>query len=241
MGKENYVYLHIKLTNGEPFYVGKGKDNRAFDKRQRSKWWNNIVNKYGYDIIFIEKGLTNDEAIEREIYWIDRIGRKDKNKGPLVNMTDGGEGFRGKHTEESKKKISINNARGFSGKSHSDESKKKISEKNIGNSNANDNKKTEAGLKKISETSKGNTYMKGKTHSDEVKNKISESRKGKNTKIVYKFDLNGNLINEYESLNKAAELNKTTTQMISRVCRGIRNKHNDYIWSYNKLNTITEF
>ena len=108
MKKENrfLVYLHIKETNGEPFYVGKGSKRRSTSKCGRNKWWQRIVDKYGYDIIILEEGLTNDEALEREVYWINRIGRKSLNAGPLVNMTDGGEGTPNM-PQESRDKIAI--------------------------------------------------------------------------------------------------------------------------------------
>ena len=103
-----YVYLHIKETNGKPFYVGKGTKKRIEDKSNRNKWWHNTVKKYGYDIIILEEGLTSEEACKREIYWIKRIGRKNLNEGPLVNLTDGGDGKKGcKISEEQKIQISI--------------------------------------------------------------------------------------------------------------------------------------
>jgi CRISPR/Cas system-associated protein Cas5 (RAMP superfamily) len=91
-GNKYYVYLHIRLDSGEPFYVGKGKDNRYKDISSRNEYWKNIVKKYGYDIIFLEENLTEKESFEKEIYWIARIGRKDLGYGNLVNMTDGGDG-----------------------------------------------------------------------------------------------------------------------------------------------------
>jgi len=90
--KKFYVYLHIKLTNGEPFYVGKGNNKRCDSKKGRSNWWLKTVNKYGYDVILLEENLTEEEAFKEEIYWIYRIGRRDKGLGPLVNLTDGGDG-----------------------------------------------------------------------------------------------------------------------------------------------------
>lgn len=87
-----YIYLHVKSTDLKPFYIGKGNGRRCFSKQSRSNHWNNIVNKHGYDIILIEENLTHESAIELEKYWIKRIGRKDLNNGPLVNLTDGGEG-----------------------------------------------------------------------------------------------------------------------------------------------------
>jgi hypothetical protein len=110
------LYFHINATKNEIFYVGIGGKRRPYKKTGRSKYWNNIVNKYNYIIDIVETGLTKDEAIEREKFYIAKIGRKDLNKGSLVNMTDGGEGGFGcthkgnkqfRHTEESKKKIGI--------------------------------------------------------------------------------------------------------------------------------------
>lgn len=101
------LYFHIKETNGEVFYVGIGNKNRPGDKRCRNKHWEHIVNKYGYDILIEETDLTFEQACELEKYWIKRIGRMDLNLGPLVNLTDGGEGSIGfKHTDEAKQKIS---------------------------------------------------------------------------------------------------------------------------------------
>lgn len=95
MENKYYVYLHIKETTGEPFYVGKGKGYRATRKAQRTKHWNSIVNKYGYDVIFLEINLTEKESLDKEIYWINRIGRKDLGLGPLINYSNGGDGTSG--------------------------------------------------------------------------------------------------------------------------------------------------
>lgn len=110
MNKDNiyYVYLHIKSNNGVPFYVGKGCNNRVYDKYKRSTIWKRIVNKYDYDIFILEDNLTEKEALDKEIYWIKRIGRIDKGLGTLVNLTDGGDGFSGYIlTEEDRIKISL--------------------------------------------------------------------------------------------------------------------------------------
>ena len=100
-----YIYLHIKITNGEPFYVGKGKDKRCFVKNNRSSYWKNIAKKYDYDIIFLEENISEEEALVKETYWINRIGRKDLKKGLLVNFTDGGEGTSGRPMNQNTKNI----------------------------------------------------------------------------------------------------------------------------------------
>lgn len=86
-----YVYLHLKETNGEPFYVGKGKNRRAFNLKYRNNIWNKVKDKYGIDIIILENNLTEKEALNLERILIKRIGRIDLKTGPLANLTDGGE------------------------------------------------------------------------------------------------------------------------------------------------------
>ena len=85
-----YVYIHRKKSNNEIFYVGKGKDRRAYRKDHRNIYWNKVVNKHGYEIEIYKDNLTEKEAFELEIKLINEL----KEKGlQLTNMTDGGEGW----------------------------------------------------------------------------------------------------------------------------------------------------
>lgn len=90
-----YIYVHYTIDN-VPFYVGKGNKNRCLHKSNRSKWWNNIVNKYGYYIEIKEINLNEDECFQKEIYWIEHFGRKVLKNGTLINLTKGGEGVSGR-------------------------------------------------------------------------------------------------------------------------------------------------
>ncbi|MBP9758737.1 hypothetical protein KBD45_03505 [Candidatus Dojkabacteria bacterium] len=91
MATRFYIYFHINPLKNEVFYVGKGSGRRAYKKYDRSELWNNIVNKYGLIVNIIEEGITNKEALELEKFYINKIGRRDLELGPLVNHTDGGE------------------------------------------------------------------------------------------------------------------------------------------------------
>jgi len=104
-----YVYKHIRNDTNEVFYIGIGKNKkRTNSKLSRNQLWINIVNKVGYRYEIIEDELSWETACEREKYWIKYHGRRDLNTGPLVNMTEGGEGFYGLVRSDShKKKISI--------------------------------------------------------------------------------------------------------------------------------------
>jgi hypothetical protein len=107
-----YVYRHIRLDKNEPFYIGIGSDNdgkytRANRKTQRGKYWTNIVKKTEYVVEIIEDDLTWNDAIIKEMWWINFYGRIDNKKGPLINHTDGGDGMIGwRPSEETLKHLS---------------------------------------------------------------------------------------------------------------------------------------
>lgn len=103
-----YVYLHRRLDTDEVFYIGIGKTkNRHSSKYRRNKYWNNIVNKSGFESEIIYNDLTWESALNFEIFLIQLYGRKDLGTGVLCNMTDGGEGtLNRQHTDEAKLKIS---------------------------------------------------------------------------------------------------------------------------------------
>lgn len=130
-----YVYRHIRLDSEIPFYVGIGTKakgnthkrvyNRSYAKRDRTNHWKNIVNNIGYRIeILLE---TNDYqfALQKEIEFIGLYGRRDRQLGSLLNLTDGGEGQTGIiRSEETRKRLSES----LKGRMFSDEHKAKLKE-----------------------------------------------------------------------------------------------------------------
>ncbi len=130
MENKYYVYAYLNQNkscklelNGlsflyEPFYIGKGKDNRCnihliSSRLKLNKHLSNTIKKIGVDKVrpFITKIYTNlseKDAIDLEILLISEIGKRIDKMGPLVNITNGGEGVSGlKHTEESRAKMSL--------------------------------------------------------------------------------------------------------------------------------------
>ena len=99
-----YVYMHYRPNDTIPFNVGKGTGRRAYIKDSRNRWWHNIVNKHGgFDVKFAATDMSEEDSFWLEEHLIKTIGRRDLGTGPLVNMTNGGEGASGyKHTEEYK-------------------------------------------------------------------------------------------------------------------------------------------
>jgi len=84
----------------EPFYVGKGKNERWKDNRGRSKIFKNKINKIkesGLEpIVFkLYENLNENNSFILECQLIKLIGRKQLNNGTLINLTNGGEGGSG--------------------------------------------------------------------------------------------------------------------------------------------------
>jgi len=87
-----YVYAYLRSSNNTPYYIGKGKDKRAFSKQHSVS-----VPKDISKIVFLETNLTEIGACALERRYIRWYGRKDLNNGILLNRTDGGDGTPGKH------------------------------------------------------------------------------------------------------------------------------------------------
>ena len=94
----------------QPFYVGKGNKRRMHAHRRakndtsRSSTYNSFFYRYlrkmerdGIEpvIVTIAEGLTEQEAHDEEVRSINDIGRAKLGRGPLLNLTDGGEGSSG--------------------------------------------------------------------------------------------------------------------------------------------------
>lgn len=171
-----YVYRHIRLDKNEPFYIGIGSDKeykRANTNTRRNKHWINI-SKFGYEVDILFDGLTWDEACVKEKEFISLYGRKDKNKGSLCNLTDGGDGCLGRivtFSEESKRKMS-EARKGKKPYIITDEIRKNLSiaAKKRGVSKEH--------LAKMNKARVNFTHRKGIPHTEESRKKMSDSRMG---------------------------------------------------------------
>ena len=164
---EYYTYAYLR-EDGTPYYIGKGKGKRAYDKK-RHRVKVPAKNK----IIILKNFKDENDAYNHEKYIIYVLGRKDLGTGILLNLSEGGDGNNGyNHTHIAKLKLSIRN-RGdrnpFYGKFHTDELKQKNRERVLGKNNY-----------QYGKTKENNPFY-GKTHTKEWK-KTQAKRK-----LKYKY------------------------------------------------------
>lgn len=157
MEADKVVYFHRKATTGEIFYVGMGSPKRPYYKR-RTDWWQKVVDKYGYTIDIVHKGLTQEQAYELEMKYIAQFGRYDLGTGSLVNQTNGGPSFVGISKEKTK-----NRGKTLKGRPKSKEHRKNLS-KSLSNL-----AKSSVHKSNISKS------MKGRKLSEETKAKIKQN------------------------------------------------------------------
>jgi hypothetical protein len=169
-----YIYGDFRFLH-EPFYVGKGQGTRAYNFICRNVHLKNKLKRTGKPIvILIKKNLSETSALALEKSLTAFIGRKDLNRGPLYNLTDGGDKSNIYiRTEEIKQRTSKGVKNNWikrrklppkKGWFHSEESKRKQSESMKGK------KWSEESKKKLSATTKG---RKRPPFSEEWKRNIS--------------------------------------------------------------------
>jgi len=123
-----YVYMYLR-EDGTPYYVGKGKGNRAYEKHGPTF---QVPPRERINIVL--QNLTEKQAFSNEIDFIAWYGRLDINTGILENRTHGGEGSSGfRHTDEWKEKLKTDSifVTNNPGKNKSKETKEKIRQKSI--------------------------------------------------------------------------------------------------------------
>jgi hypothetical protein len=229
----NY-HIHGNEYQYTPIYIGKGKwsNQRHTDhlKDCRNKIFENKINYWKRNdidpmIIILEKDLTEQEAWNLEINLITSLGRFDLGTGPLLNLTNGGEGAsgivpwnKGKRTQdyltpEGRKNL----IKKLKGMKKPENHGKKVS------AALKEKPKSESHKKALSEALKGNvpwnkgktgvqeSWAKGKTFTDEHRKRLSESHKGnkntEETKEKISAKLKGRKISE-ETKRKMSEARK---------------------------------
>ena len=215
-----YIYDDLEFDY-EPFYIGQGQKNRCYSglKYGGSPYKRHKIDKIFEDgfnpiVIKLYEKLEYESALSLEIEIISKIGRCNLKNGPLVNLTDGGQGRRN---------VIV-----------SDDTRKKQSLAKIGKSPSNKGQSpSEETRKKISNSLKGEkNFNYGKHFNDEHRRKMSESNRNPQIKPVCQYDLNNNFIKEYDSILLASIENNINNTSIGKCCRGLNNKAGNYKWEF---------
>jgi len=182
---EYYTYAYLR-EDGTPYYIGKGKGNRAYRKDGRPCATPKDKNK----IVHLKTNLTEEEAFNHEKYMIFIIGRKDLGTGILLNKSDGGEGASGCiQNEETRRKRSVkmkgeNNPlygkigkdRPRYGKKHTQETKDKIRKSLQGNVISEKCRQVASEKNKVNQLGEKNSFY-GRKHTEESRRKMREAAK----------------------------------------------------------------
>lgn len=248
------IYLRTNKINGKQ-YVG-----QTSDWETREKQFNRINQRYAnkeltkarkefgldkFDVEILATVDTQEEAWELEKYFIKELNTKYPNG---YNMSDGGKTSKGtKHTDETRKQMSERSLEFWSchespskGKTMSDEQKEAHSKK-MKQFFKEHPEMVEAASERGKKLVGDKNPFYGHHHTEEYKKKKSEQQKGKHfsrktefpSKIVYKYDLDGNMIDTYQSTAEAARQNGCSQSAISWACKG--HKMKNFIWSFTQL------
>ena len=230
-----YLYRHIRLDTNEPFYIGIGTKTdyytnyeteyrRGHAKTNRSSFWERITNKIKYEIEIIIESNNKNFINQKEIEFIKLYGRKDKGVGPLVNLNDGGDG-NNELRESLKIKVNSYTLSGQYLKTY--ESVTKAAKAyNITTSYVSAKCKN----KKINGR-KGITFRYYTDNIDNIKI-FKKERKLYNAKAILQFDLNNNIINNFNSIEEAHRITGCCVDYIRNLCNNKNVKVNKYIFKF---------
>ena len=185
-----YTYAYLR-EDGTPYYVGKGKGDRAYRKVGKPC----ATPKDKSKIIYLKTNLTEEQSFNHERYMIFILGRKDLGTGILLNKSDGGEGASGCiPSEETRRKRSAkmkgeNNPlygkRGKDspryGKKHTQETKDKIRKSLQGNVISEETRIKISEKNKLNRLGEKNPFY-GRKHSEETRQKMKEAAKRRKEK-----------------------------------------------------------
>jgi Na+/phosphate symporter len=168
-----YVYAYVREDH-TPYYIGKGKDKRAWQSHKRSNGSDMLPTDQSR-IIILHENLSESQAFALEKQLIEHYGRIDLGTGILRNLTEGGEGNRRtdwSHSDEAR----ANMSKAKLGKSLSKIHKQALSEGQTRRWEDYDSTERD---KKISESLKGRVIGCNKKKSEAAKNRKRQAWTGK--------------------------------------------------------------
>lgn len=243
MDKVYYVYEWFIVGTGEVFYVGKGKNKRAWQLKENS-FFMKMYNSHETDVRIVHKNLNEQKAFELEIELI-KYYRENTNYR-LTNITKGGNqppstlGI--KMSKDTKNKIGYANKIAYK----NPEIRKKLSEslkkfyntdkgKKVASARNKKNMENKEIRKKISQSNKKyfsieENRIKKSIQMKECYNNKS-ANKARQRKIV-QLNTEYKLIKEFESLMQADKETGISFKSISKVLRKNNKTAKGFIFMY---------
>jgi group I intron endonuclease len=202
----NWVIYKITSPSGR-VYIGKSsnykqrlRQYKCIQLKEQNLITRSLV-KYGFEshnFSIIDSFTSNsDFASGKEMFWI-RSFMSNRSKYPEqngMNMTEGGEGALGNvRSEEFKKRVS----EWSRGRKQSDEQRRSTSERSMGN-------KYNLGRIPSDDTRRKMSISQlGKKRTEETRLRLAESNQRIRNKAVIKYDLKGDVVQEFESVKLTA-------------------------------------
>lgn len=212
MKNDFYVYIYYRL-DGLPCYVGKGSGfrwKRHPTAKNSNAHLQSLIRLAGGDLPRrkVVENLTEAEAFAWEIALIAEIGRE-ANGGPLVNLTDGGEGSAGaKMTSQWRAHRSAMAKKAWSDPAHKEKHAKAMQ----GNRNKKGKPNSDLWRQLTTERLKGNTHTLGLIHTDEARAKMSAAHKGKQFTEAHKKALSEAMRASHAARKTRADLKREAAE-----------------------------
>jgi len=213
--------MYIGYTSKDPYK--RWKDHIRDSLRGSNRAFHVALRKYSLDkwhFLVLEKDLSLEEAKDREKFWIASMGTQmfSHEKTIGYNMTSGGDGAVGFIPSlETRAKMSAS----AKGKIKSETHRKNLSLANKGK------KRSIETRQKISVAKRGRS---NKPLSEDAKRKVALNQP--NRKPVDQFDLDGNFIASFESVQDAKRATKCLN--IVKCCQGLITRSGKYQWRYKQ-------
>ena len=242
---KSVIYKITNLVNNK-IYIGSAKThntrrNQHFSALKLNYHSNphlqNAVNKYGLENFTFEilEYCPEENLIKRETEIVHELDARNPNIGyNILDPTNNRLGL--KHSEESKLKMKESALKYFrlnGSRKHSKETKQKMSEAAKGKTISEETRKKFYDRMRGKNIGKDNPFY-GKTHTKETIDKIKQTNGWiKNYKKISKFDLDGNFIKTFNSLEEAKKsIGVTSNGGISEALNNFNRTCKGFKWKY---------
>lgn len=249
--RKYYVYVWYIVDPFEIIYVGKGTGNRYKTRKRENSYFTKMIQTHDCDSMILLDGLTEEEAFSYEKAIISGWRNLPIR---LTNIQDGGEqppNAKGiKRSQSTKDKMSEAMIRFYENhpevrEKASRELKeflntdkgKEFQRKSIMARDNDDFRKAQSERCRRANRTPEYLERQSKIVKDMWKSEeYANAHRGANnhrSQGVKQYDLDGNFIQEYETITQASQSTGVDASKISLVCKGKRKTSGGYVWKYS--------